>query len=160
MKQLKNVTGSKCALHLNVAAEGKEKTQEFKIPVRPEGVLCAVPLQSHAQYVVTGSVGVNRNPGEQSSPNLIPRTLPGSVIQLVSPRTVHISSSSSSSRASHICALLILRSEPREERRGRGGGRRSSPPDPTKVMVLPKGQYETLPRLSVAAKSRDLDLAV
>ena len=96
MKQLKNVTGSKCALHLNVAAEGKEKTQEFKIPVRPEGVLCAVPLQSYAQYVVTGSVGVNRNPGEQSSPNLIPRTLPGSVIQLVSPRTVHISSSSSS----------------------------------------------------------------
>ena len=55
MKQLKNVTGSKCALHLNVAAEGKEKTQEFKIPVRPEGVLCAVPL-CHAQYAIMGLV--------------------------------------------------------------------------------------------------------
>ena len=37
--------------------EGKEKTQEFKIPVAavllPEGVLCAVPL-CHAQYAIMG----------------------------------------------------------------------------------------------------------
>ena len=66
MKQLKNVTGPKCALSTRCLRgrptaekeeEGKEKTQEFKIPVvavlRPEGVLCAVPL-CHAQYAITG----------------------------------------------------------------------------------------------------------
>ena len=66
MKQLKNVTGPKCALSTRCLRgrptaeeeEGKEKTQEFKIPVArrppsPEGVLCAVPL-CHAQYAITG----------------------------------------------------------------------------------------------------------
>ena len=61
MKQLKNVTGPKCALllslsHAIVAAaeeeeEGKEKTQEFKIPSAPRAYFAPYHFATHNTWL-------------------------------------------------------------------------------------------------------------
>ena len=64
MKQLKNVTGSKCALLLSSLGlsalrwwrEGKEKTQEFKIPSAPRAYFAPYHFATHNTWLDTGSV--------------------------------------------------------------------------------------------------------
>ena len=149
--------------------EGKEKTQEFKIPVAavrppPRGRT----LRRTTLPRTIRDYGVGMRLPAASDEAFHPTSSSNQLHDLKSCWYLGPSSISFPPRresASHICALLILRSAAERSEGGRPK-RRSSPLDPTKVMVLPKGQCEQNSGDEsggggrVAARNREHDLAV